>query len=217
MAYLNLGGQSIKAQVQERRIPHLVHFTQAANLPSILRHGIVPIADAQARGLPVQVNDALRLDNCKDASSVSIGFPNASMFYKYRCENPWQEWVVLLLDPAVLWLKPALFCSQNAASNAMRLQSREQRASVEAFQAMYSDVVGQLQRQQQVLMPYDPTDVQAEVLIGDVIEPVFIRKAVFNNPATRERYWPTNSAVHCQLVQPNGSVFAGREYSRSFL
>ncbi len=215
MASIALGGQAIRAAVREREIPYLVHFTRAANLPDILKHGIVPIAGAQGFGVNPLINDELRLDDCPDASSLSIGFPNAPMFFKYRCRTGDREWVVLEVDPAVLWSKPSLFCAQNAACALMRRQSREERASVEAFHGMFDEVVGPQMRQGQVLQRFDPTDVQAEVLVVDVIEPRFIRAAVFSDPLTRVRYLPAGSELRSRLVRPGQDFFATRSCART--
>lgn len=215
MANIILSGRTIRAVAREREIPCLVHFTRAANLPDILRHGIVPIADAHSFGLSPLINDQLRLDRCRDASSLSIGFPNSLMFYKYRCQKNDNDWVVLELDPAVLWSKPALFCSQNAALHTMREQSREQRASVDALRGMYAEVVGKHERQHQLLRRYDPTDVQAEVLVVDVIEPQFIQRAVFNHPAVRNRYLNPHSHLSSCIERPNCGYFAQRSWTRT--
>lgn len=215
MANIILSGQTIRAVAREREIPFLVHFTRAANLPDILRHGIVPIAGARNFGLSPLINDELRLDRCRDASSLSIGFPNASMFFKYQCLRKDNDWVVLELDPAVLWSKPALFCCQNAASRGMRAQSRAQRADADALRGMYAEVVGEHERQHQVLQRFDPTDVQAEVLVVDVIEPQFIRRAVFNHPAVRSYYLHPASGLRSSIEEPNRGYFAQRSWART--
>lgn len=215
MANIIPGGQTIRALVQQRQIPCLVHFTRVANLPGILRRGIVPIAAAQQFGVKPLINDELRLDECPDASSLSIGFPNALMFYKYRCQSSDLDWVVLEVDPAVLWTRPSLFCSRNAASAAMRRQSRAQRATVEAFCGMYEDVVGTQVRGGQPLRCFDPTDVQAEVLVTGVIEPQFIRRAVFSHPAVRDRYLPATADLQTQIDRPGRGYFAERTCART--
>lgn len=215
MANIILGGQTIKAVAQQREIPCLVHFTRVENLPGILRQGLLPVAAAQRFGVRPLINDELRLDECPDATSLSIGFPNAPMFYKYRCRSSDLGWVVLELEPAVLWTKPSLFCSQNAASSAMRWQTRAQRSTVEAFRGMYEDVVGTHVRGRQPLQCFDPTDVQAEVLVTDVIEPQFIRRAVFCHPAVRDHYLPFLAGLHTQIDRPGRGYFADRTCART--
>ncbi|MGV6848671.1 MAG: hypothetical protein ACWA5A_09860 [Marinibacterium sp.] len=72
----------IRTEAQRRRIPCLVHFTQVANLTSIMTHGLVPMARADRMGLKPVINDADRWDGYRDAVSLSVGFPNYRMFWK---------------------------------------------------------------------------------------------------------------------------------------
>jgi hypothetical protein len=51
--------------------------------------------------------------------SVSISHINYSMFESKRRDYPDADWVVLLLDPAILWKKHCRFCYRNAASKEM--------------------------------------------------------------------------------------------------
>lgn len=207
--------QSIKAHATALKVPYLLHFTQAANLPDILAHGIYPIARAHEAGVEPLINDALRLDRCRDASSVSIGFPNEKMFFKYRQKNTSADWVVLVLHPALLWTKSCVFCCHNAASNDIRFQSLEQRSTPEAFRGLFQDEVGTISRRGQILKPYDPTDVQAEVLVRGIIEPQFILGAVFNSPAVRDKCLPPAVALRSRIVNANQGFFARRDYARA--
>ncbi len=87
--------QAIQAHARRIRVPYLVHFTRVANLPSILQHGLYPVSRTAEVGVAPVVNDELRLDGHRNATSLSIAFPNYRMFWKYRQENVGVDWVVL--------------------------------------------------------------------------------------------------------------------------
>lgn len=210
-----LNNQAIKAFATVRQVPHLLHFTQAANLSTILAHGIYPVARAHEVGVDPLINDALRLDLRRDASSVSIGFPNEKMFFKYRSTNASADWVVLVLHPSILWSKNCAFCPQNAAKKDIRLQTIEQRSSPEAFLAMFGDVVGGYSRREQTLKLSDPTDVQAEVLVIDVIEPHFIVGLIFSSAAVRTHYLPPLSGLQTRIHNGEKSMFVTRQRART--
>lgn len=106
---------SIEGIVESRGIEYLIHFTQADNLASIVRQGLLSVEEAKRRGVNVRTNDANRYDGYLNAISVSVSFPNAQMFYKLRKLHPEIDWVLLLIDPAVLFEKRCGFCRFNAA------------------------------------------------------------------------------------------------------
>jgi hypothetical protein len=53
---------------------------------------------------------------------------------------------------------------------------------------MFEQIDGIPTREQQRLREYDPTDVQAEVLVFDVIEPKYIGAMQFQTDAQKEQY-----------------------------
>ncbi|USQ72578.1 DUF4433 domain-containing protein [Roseomonas mucosa] len=146
-----------------------------------MKHGICSVELAQNMNLLPQINDRLRLDGCRAATSLSIGFPNYKMFYRYRCDNRSSRWVVLALHPKILWEKDCVFCCHNAASSAVSRRLLSERRKIEAFMEMFAELEGYPSRLSQKLLSYDPTDVQAEVLVFDTIEPSDIMAAVFEN------------------------------------
>lgn len=109
--------EQIQAIAVEKKVPFLVHFTRSENIPSIMRHGLIPMGMANDLGLNPQINDQLRLDGRLNGTSLSISFPNGQMFYRLRKDNPDVSWVVLAISTSVLWSKDVLFCRHNAADN----------------------------------------------------------------------------------------------------
>lgn len=201
----------IKAFVEKNSIPFLTHFTDFRNLSGVMSQGLVPRAVLEAKGLDFIYNDEVRLDGVKGSISASIAFPNYKMFYKYRCTSPARNWVVLIIDKSVLWESECLFFKHNAADKRMIFEDRKRLAQVAALSGVYDDEVGDIQRDNNLLKPYDPTDPQAEVLVLSSIPPDKIRTVVFDSIGAREwfsRRYPLQKAV-CDTA-----FFSSREYAR---
>lgn len=206
--------QAIASTSATIAVPHLVHFTRVTNLPSILTHGLYPISKTDRIGVTPDVNDVLRLDGHRDATSLSITFPNNLMFWKYRQENPEVDWAVLLISPSVLWTKNCAFCRYNAADARISGQLVNQLKTHQSFLSMFEEIDGFRSRQEQRLQPYDTTDVQAEVLAFDIIEPNLIMGVAFNKAEVRDRYLPILEGKKVILNPPTGGFFASRSFVR---
>lgn len=179
---------AIKEIVTNRNIKWLVHFTHVNNLASILEHGIMPRWETEKlmrlNGANFIFPDSVRADN-KNASSLSIMFPNEKMLYHKRKQYPDDEWVFLLLKPDVLWELNCAFYPTNAASNGVRYKPVEELKTAVALEAMFADEVikqttGKIETISRThhLTSFLPTDVQAEVLVFDTILPKYILKCV---------------------------------------
>lgn len=104
--------QAIQAHATEIQIPYLLHFTRVVNLPSIMAHGLYPIGRVSEIKATPAINDQYRLDGHRNSTSVSIGFPNCQMLYKYRMADQAVDWVILVLHPSILWAKIVLLPPQ---------------------------------------------------------------------------------------------------------
>src|SRR5688572_4300451 len=102
--------------LQHRGVLHLVHFTRAINVPSILVNGLLSRDELVARGLRHSINDLHRFDYLTGAVCLSVSFPNYKMFYRLRQENPTEDWVVLRLKPELVSQKRCAFSYSNAAT-----------------------------------------------------------------------------------------------------
>lgn len=191
--------RELQSAVECRGVPYLVHFTQAANLSSILKYGIYPVSRFEELPELPRVNDLLRMDGYKEANCISIGFPNNLMLFKYRLAMKDCDWVILKLDPSILWMKRCAFCRRNAATTEISKTPLHDLMTLRSFHAMFEDLPGQPPRSSQKLWEWDPTDVQAEVLVFDVIEPSIIKSAVFGDSKTRGKY------VHLRQEVPSVS------------
>lgn len=208
--------EQIQQLAIDKKIPFLAHFTRAENVASILEYGILPISTARALGVNPAINDAARLDGRLNGTSVSIAFPNGSMFYRLRNENPGVEWVILALSPSILWSKDVLFCRHNAADARISRVPSDVLRSAETFAAMFDEIEGCESRADQGLKPFDPTDVQGEVLVMDVIEPQFVLGALFNSEAAKEAYGAPFGRRKLIVHRGRKGLFANRTYYRKF-
>ena len=200
--------EDIESIATDLEIPFLLHFTQATNLASILHHGIYSRGKAQDVGITSNINDNLRLDNRLNGTSLSIAHPNAKMLYKYRLENPNADWIVLAIAPSVLWEKDCVFCKKNAATKLIRGMPTSQLKTSQAFQSLFDDDVGihnQSSRVKQNLYPCDPTDVQAEILVFDIIEPQYINAIIFEK-SNVYKYYSSLLGEHPALISGDGIV-----------
>ena len=206
--------QAIQAHAEGIKVPFLLHFTRIVNLPTIMRYGLYPVKRTTEIGVTPAINDELRLDGHQDGTSLSIAFPNYRMFWKCRHENVGVDWVVLFIHRSVLWIKDCAFCRYNAADTRICLQPLDDLKTPLAFASMFDEIEGAQPRNEQRLMPFDPTDGQAEVLVFDVIEPNLITGAAFDNVMALEANLYLLGNRQILLNKANKSYFAARSYVR---
>jgi hypothetical protein len=208
--------REIEETVIGLKVPLLAHFTRACNLESILEHGLRSIVKAQDAGIKPRVNDVVRLDGRPDAISLSIAFPNHKMFYSYRQKHPDEEWVVLLIDPAILWKKNCGFCQRNASDHRVRTLPLPSLMNASAFRGMFDPVEDLPTRQEQKLMDFDPTDPQAEVLVFETIEPQFIEGVAFDSHEVQAVCAHFVGDRRCAVFDRDTGPFASRGYARKW-
>lgn len=178
----------MRETMKEFDINYLVHFTQAENLPSIFKHGILPLTQQRSKNISSKRNDLYRMDFCEEATSTSIDFPNYKLFYKFRMRDKSVDWVVLALSAELLLAKQCAFCTDNAANSNVSQQALRDRMGVDALRRMFLDVPGKPSRSILGLPKSCPTNPQAEVLVFGEIEPHYIGAIVFEKDATLEKY-----------------------------
>jgi hypothetical protein len=207
---------TIQQFATEIKIPYLVHFTRAVNLPSILANGIYPVSRANELAQPPLVNDMVRLDGHRDAVSTSIAHPNCQMFYKLRQDHKdtGVEWVVLALNPRILWTMPCAFCRYNAADARISAQPVADLSGVNALRGMFEPLEGHESRVDQKLRTYDTTDVQAEVLVFGIIQPADIFAVGFNSNAVKDLNACHLGDRQAHVWGQNKALFASRSYVR---
>jgi hypothetical protein len=197
-------------------IPYLVHFTNERNLSSVLNIGLHPKGNAERCKFNPSVNDMLRLDGHTDAVSLSIGFPNSRMFYKYRKQLEQDCWAVIVIDRSVLWKKTCAFCRHNAADSRISSRSLDELSSHHSLLEMFEDMPSPNSRHDQRLHQYDPTDVQAEVLAFGVIPKSLMVEIVFDSPRVMEKYRELAGGIPLSCEKPGRGFFASRNFARTF-
>jgi hypothetical protein len=171
--------EQIRAIVKKRGISTLIHFTRIDNFDSILHWGLLSRRelDKWPETRRPDYNDVQRHDKQLDAVCISISFPNYLMFHKYSKRDK-QNWIMLLLNPSLLWELDCAFCRRNAACKSVTQIPIEERKSVRAFQSMFDDLEGTKRDLLQIPDHYT-TDPQAEVLVFEPIKPQYIYEVHF--------------------------------------
>ena len=182
--------RDIEEFCNQRGIERLVHFTQAANLPSILGHGLLSRDELEKLGIisDVGINDVERYDCCKNAICMSISFPNYRMFFPIRQDNE-TDWAVIEIDPSVLWESDCAFCKTNAADSSVRHIPIENRKAFTSLSALFEDSFG-VTRAELAIPSYYPTNPQAEILVFNPILRVLMRNIAFESNELFKEYEP---------------------------
>ena len=133
-------------------------------------------------GYKATYTDSNRLDDEKDAVSLSISFPNYRYFYTLSQNRfPYKDWVVIELEPDILWEKDCAFCKTNAANINMRNIPYIYRKGAENLEELFADNVFKVNREKLSIPKNYTTDPQAEVLVYGIISPKYIKAVYYNN------------------------------------
>lgn len=205
----------IRKHVEKLGITSLYHFTRIENVPSIMEHGVLSLGEIGKRKIHAVTNDVRRFDGRVEGVSVSVSFPNYKMFAKYRYDLPEVKWTVLEIDPRVLWEKDCAFFKHNAADGRVNDIPLHFLKGLAAFRRMFSgEQVHLASESGDIRAIFDPVDVQAEVMVFDVIEPWMIKKAYFNDKAAMLSCLPHLLDGVAVFVGNGASVFSSRAYFR---
>lgn len=117
-------------------------------------------------------NDQSRYDG-QDATCLSIEWPNWSLFWRFRQNDPTRHWAILQIKHEVLWRKRVCFNTTNAADNSMSSQTFAARQGKDKFLEMFEDF--ELKKRIDLGIPdFYTTNHQAEVLCLDDLSPSYI-------------------------------------------
>jgi DNA-binding Lrp family transcriptional regulator len=156
---------------KRRSIKYLVHFTRLENLELIKEYGILSREKLEEKSLEYIANDLIRYDDKLDRISLSISNKNTFLFDAFRKRNPNVKWVELFIDPLLLTISDALFFDSNAASAKFKNVSEEDLSSADALLGIFADEV--ITSRKTLLRKShpssNPTSVQAEILVKDII------------------------------------------------
>lgn len=151
----------------------LFHFTQIENISGIVQHGLLSRRILAGPQYHAYGSDEYRLDGDDDAVSVSISRVNMAMFRSKRNKQRRSRWVLLVLDPEILWTHSCRFCWTNAGRREIK-SKRGFRGGPWAFSKMFD---GDAQ-ERSGLEPWHPTDPEAEVQVLEAIAPQYIIAAI---------------------------------------
>ena len=174
--------------MMDHQINTLFHFTQASNLPSIFKHGLLPKETLLSQCIDTEYNDDYRHDKCPNAICMSIEYPNYKMFYSLRCKNTNIDWVVIKIDASVLLNFSCAFCISNAGSRESYSIEIEKRKGVEALEKLYQEYPGQIIRHDMNINNSYPTNPQAEVLVFGCVPLEYISEVCFDSDTTYMKY-----------------------------
>lgn len=205
----------IQKVCHERGIDTLYHFTPIERLRSILHRGLLSrrFLETLPKKIRPSFPDQDRNDGYKDASCLSISFPNYRMFFSKTGRDNQHQWVVLLLDPRILWEKDCAFCHQNSRFEPVKnvpLEYRKRLVSLERmFQDWDSHATGLRYHHQQIPDNY-PTHPEAEVLVFDIIPAEDISEIHFYNDAALQKWSKDNPGTYSQKFYANQEYFESR-------
>ena len=182
---------NLEEVIKARKIKHLIHFTRADNLRSILTYGLLPRKTLLQKGYSFKHIDGYRFDGRPEASCVSISFPNWKLFYtarnKFKDIN-FNDWVVIEIDPLALLSTKVAFTRENAASYPQRNIPLEELTGKESFENLFTNEPNMKPREAIKLPIQFPTNPQSEVLFFGKIETMFFQSVSFLNKGVANRY-----------------------------
>ncbi|MFM0324915.1 DarT ssDNA thymidine ADP-ribosyltransferase family protein [Caballeronia glebae] len=151
-----------------RGITRLCHFTPSRNLIHVLASGY--LKDRQTLSIEardeVNPTDAYRRDGHLDKICCSVEYPNGYYLdIVTKKELIFLDWVILFIDPVVLWSPGTLFCQRNAAAENGSLIADGWPAYESMFAATVQGAGGRVFNRRATHLSCSPTDLQAEVLV----------------------------------------------------
>ena len=107
-----------------------------------------------------------------------------------------------------------MFCTENAASNAIRDIPLEERRKPDVLEGMfvdpYHDTNGKVYQRDSQTPPYYPTHPQAEVLVFDPIPIEYIQAVHFYDATVLERWRGKNPWINPERLVHNQQYFRNR-------
>ncbi|NIE66848.1 DarT ssDNA thymidine ADP-ribosyltransferase family protein [Burkholderia sp. Ax-1719] len=161
-------GEDIQADSVRRGITRLCHFTSSRNLIHVLATGYLKdraTLDAETVQ-DVNPTDDYRLDGHRDKICCSVEYPNSFYLDIVARKDPvFLDWVILFINPVVLWNPGTLFCPRNAAAESGGLISDGWPGYQSMFAQQIAGAGGKVFSRKNAHLTCSPTDMQAEVLV----------------------------------------------------
>ena len=219
--------RDFKSEISDRGIEFLIHFTATINLFSILENQEL-MSRAKLESLDieqfdildyVQFNDGVRFDD-KNYINLSLSGPNTFLFERFRqrtSDDVTINWCVLKIDPKYIFDESTLFAVTNAASNAAKSQYGIS-GDFQKFNMLFKDNLvinssnGARTLNRNGVHSKYPTDVQAEILVRDMIPAASILEVCFESEeklaeakAAMSSFDTSNFVIDKEIFSPNRS------------
>jgi hypothetical protein len=173
---------AIQKDIKQRGITRLCHFMQSRKLSHVLTQtqALLPTQQLRDRHPDVlDVTDEERYDGHLNHVCCSIQYPNSWYFRKIHDRDPlFTDWVIVYLNPALVWERETLFSPRNAAAQGGALLQPGWQGWQALFASQVTGAYGQTRTRTARMLNCCPTDDQAEVLAPDAIPQHYITAVV---------------------------------------
>lgn len=187
--------EKVSDYFKSKKIRHLIHFTNIDNVESIMQHGIIPRTTRIQKGIKFKWSDEKRSDEHPERSCFSVGWPNELMLYKKQ-EYEHMEFAILLIDISVI----DKIDSENIYYSAINAATSGASFSKGLYGAESLFKEDKERRREIFHLPDDfPTNIQAEILIRDIIPPEYIREIHVNKHEYLSVFDSLTSTVELKL------------------
>lgn len=164
--------------LENRSIRNILHFTHISNLISILTNGLKSLEIIEKARIIKKSHDIGRYDEIRQGIFCSIAYPNIWMLNGKKNINP-QEYAILEIMENALFLQHFAAFPGNSARNELKTHAEEnlnQYVGVTGLRRMF---LNKDLRSKQNVPKNEPTDLQAEIIFFNELNPDRIRKIHF--------------------------------------
>ena len=164
--------------LENRSIRNILHFTHTLNLISILTNGLKSLEMIDKAGITNKLHDMWRSDEIKQGIFCSIAYPNIWMLNGKPNLIP-QEYAILEIMENALLLQPFAAFPGNSARAELKLHAEENFDQYVGITSLDRMFLNKDLRSKQKIPKNEPTDLQAEIIFFNELNPDRIRKIHF--------------------------------------
>lgn len=179
--------KDILAEMNNRGVRRLCHFTKSKNMPQILNNFDGVLSTDAIPEYYRETNDKQRFDGKKNYICCSIEYPN--VYYLDRIKDNdklFNEWVIIGIDIQIVLECDILFSKVNAATE----RGKYILSGVEGLKSIYNNEIitnKRTIRRNPNLPASCATDIQAEVMILEKIDRKYIKELIVPNEQQARR------------------------------
>lgn len=176
------------AQINERQITRLCHFTKGKNFTHIVNEFGGILGSDRIPSNYRDVNDDKRLDGKLNYVCCSVEYPNLYYLSSIKDNDKlFNEWIILLINPRIMTEKECLFSPVNAATESGKYINVGRVGFASLFSQVVTTSKRRIVRTEKMLKPA-PTDFQAEVLIKEKVPLEYIEGIIVANEEAERTY-----------------------------